>query len=395
MMKNYLLIFCLLIISILKAEDVVSGKAVSPIPKEIIAGEKLVLEFNNIHADARLLVNSSYGKTMLIPQIVGNSVIFEVPGFISEKAGTIKWKLLGVSLMQSGKVMVLPELQPKLIENYFGPRSIQAGGKDYSMLVSIPTDRFDNPLSDDTGVEISEFFQGVLKTDSIEIKNMFAWKNITSKEKVGNIIVSGTSKGLQTKEMISQVYPSVATDFKLAIQREHSFADGNQVTRVKTSVIKDEFNNLVGDGTFVEFLIIDSENIIQKTYAATINGVATAQLLHPEKPITWKISANITGMAKSNEVVVDYEPVIEDFNVELDLENNFIKVGPLTSFLGQYIPDGTEVVLKILDSNNEIHSRHRETSKAGFAIFKPGRGINYADSFTFKIETLGVTKSIQ
>ena len=394
-MRKYIIIFCLLVIGLLKAEVISLDKPESVIPEEITAGEELVLEFANIDADSRLLINSPYGKTILTPKVSNNSSVFRIPEFISKKAGLLEWKLINGEKAQSGIISIYAAETPKTIENYFGPRSIQAGDRDYSMLVSIPTDKFDNPLNDVTKVEISEFFQGDLKKDSLAMQNMFAWKNIFSKRKAGNITVASSSEGLQSKEMISQVYPSLATDFNLDIQRGHQYADGNQVTEVKTSVIKDEFENIISDGTSVEFIIRDSEGAIQKTYATTIDGVATAQLLHPERPENWKISANITGMAKSDEVEVSYEPVIRDFKVQMDLENKLIKVGPLTSFLGQLIPDGAEVILRVIDGNNKIDHQFSEPSKAGYAIFKLREDINYTDSFTFKIETLGVTKSIQ
>ncbi|WP_156888601.1 hypothetical protein [Christiangramia echinicola] len=394
-MKKYIIISCLLVIGMLKAGGIFLEQPAISIPEEITAGEELVLEFINIDSKSRLLIDSSYGKTILSPETNTNSSVYHIPEFISNKAGIMKWKLINGTKFKSGTIRIIAAVAPEIIENYFGPRSIQAGDRDYSMLVSIPTDKFDNPLNDGTEVKISEFFQGTLKNDSVEMKNMFTWKNIFSKKKSGNIIVASAAKGLQSKEMISQVYPSLATDFKLKIQREHSYADGNQVTKVKTSTIRDEFENIISDGTSVEFLIRDSKNAIQKTYATTIDGVATAQLLHPETPEDWRISANITGMAKSDVVEVNYEPVIGDYEVQLNLQNKLITVGPLTSFLGQLIPDGAEVHLKVLDKNKEIHHEFSEPTKAGFAIFNLRTDINYTDSFTFKIETLGVTKSVQ
>lgn len=393
-MKRYIIISCFLVISLVKAEVVSYVQAARELPEEIIAGQKLVLEFNELGQDTRLIVHASFGKTILKPTIKNSSSSFEIPEFIAEKAGIIQWKLWRDTVIQSGKIRIIPSVEPEVIENYFGPRSIQAGGKDFSMLVSIPTDRFDNPLPDGSRLEISEFFQGNLKRDSLEVGDMFTWKNIYSKKEAGNIIIASTSGGLQSKEMISKVYPSLATGFDLEVQREHPFADGNQVTQIKTSVIKDEFENIVSDGTYVEFLIRDSENTIQKTYATTIDGVATAQLLHPETPDNWMIFANITGMAKSKELAINFKPVIEDFNVKVDLENRMIRVGPLTSFLGQYIPDGAEVVLKVSDEKSQLIHQLSQPSNAGFAIFKLREDINYTDSFTFKIETLGVTKSV-
>ena len=394
-MKRFIILIFFLVLGLLKAQSIALGKAAFSNPEQITAGEDLVLVFNNVNGESRMLINSSYGKTILSPKLENELALFQIPDFISKKAGTLEWRLVRTTKSLKGKIRIVPLDKPEVIENYFGPRSIQAGDRDYSMLVSIPTDKFDNPLIDGTKAEISEFFHGVVKKDSMPMKNMFAWKNIYSKRKAGNITVASSSKGLQGKEMISKVYPSLPTGFSLEIYREHQYADGNQITEVKTTVIRDEYENIISDGTSIEFLIKDSKNAIQKTYATTIDGVATAQLLHPESADVWNISANVTGMAISDEIVVIYEPVIKDFNVKLDLKNKIIMVGPLTSFLGQLIPDGVEVSLSVLDEKGEIHHNFSEPSKDGFAFFKLHNDINYIDTYTFKIETLGVIKSIQ
>lgn len=394
-MKKILIISCFLVMSILNAEESLNIDISSGLTERSVAGEKISLRFDGVDHSSRLVIYGSFGKTIVRPEVENEILVFNIPQFISNKAGSLNWNLVNTTKPQTGLIEIASLEKPRLIENYFGPRSIQAGEVDYSMLVSIPTDKFDNPVNDGALVEISEYFHGDLQRDSVEIKNMFAWKNIYTRKKTGNIILSNSCRSVRSKEMVSQVYPSIPTNFRLSMEREHSFADGNQVTKLKTSIIRDEFENIVSDGTSVEFLIKNPDDSTQKTYATTIDGVATAQLLHPEDPQNWNITANITGMATSDEITISFQPVLKDFEVRTDWDKKKIRVGPLTSFLGQFIPDGTQVVLKILDENNQLQNEFMMPSREGYATFQLGEDVDYPDSFTFKIETLGQTKILQ
>ncbi|TRZ44537.1 hypothetical protein D3A96_07945 [Robertkochia marina] len=360
--------------------------------EEINAGDDLKLVFENIEADSRLMVSSAYAKTILSPVLEGGKYVFEFPHFISHKAGMLSWRLFNSSADQFGEVYISPGEKPEYIENYLGPRSIQAGGTDYSMLVSIPTDSFDNPLMDGVKVEISEFFNDVLKKEELVMNHMLVWKRVISKRQTGSIFIASSVDSVHSKEMISEVYPSLPTDFNIEIQRVHTYADGNQVTEIKTSTIRDAFENIVSDGTSVEFLIADSDNNLRKTYGNTIDGVARAQLLHPEKPDSWVISARIPGMALSNKVEITYDPVIKDFEVRADPDHKKIRVGPLTSFLGQFVPDGTEVLLEVGDNDGSLYYKYRLPSKAGMVTFKIPEDLSLSDSYIFTIKSLGVTK---
>mgnify|MGYP001389966516 CR=1 FL=1 len=51
-MRKYIIIICLLVIGLLKAEVISIDRPESVIPEEITAGEELVLEFANIDADS-------------------------------------------------------------------------------------------------------------------------------------------------------------------------------------------------------------------------------------------------------------------------------------------------------------------------------------------------------
>ncbi|WP_051907711.1 hypothetical protein [Flavimarina sp. Hel_I_48] len=363
------------------------------IPERSVAGDKIVFNFLNTNASSRLLLKNAYAQTIIAP-LENNVKIFEVPEFIEKKTGLLEWKLITANKNRSGQIQIMAQNEPATIENYLGPTSIQAGEGDYSMLVTIPTDKLDNPLEDSTKVEISEYFQGQLEKDSIPMQNMFAWRNIYTRKKAANITISASSKALQAKEMISQVYPSTATQFSITTKREHNYADGNQVVDIKTSPIQDAYGNVVSDGTSVEFVMEDDNGMKLKSSATTISGVATAKMLHPEQPQTWQISANVTGMAKSPSISIAFESVVKDFDIVPDKGENRIIAGPLESFLGQFVPDGASVRLRVLDSDLKVIESFMEPSAGGFAVFKLPKDKNYWKSYTFSIEAMGLTKAI-
>lgn len=362
-------------------------------PVEWRAGEELILKFPDVSGEVFIFLDNSYGKTILIPRTSDGILQFKIPDAFIEKSGLLKWILKADDqVVDKGKVTILPLITPDLIENYLGPRSIRAGGHDYSVLVSIPTDRFDNPLSDGNLVEVSQYFQSKINTYQIPIRHGIAWKRFYSKEKVGKIIISTSCKSVASREMITEVYPSFPSPFTIRVEREHDYADGNQVTQIITSPILDEFGNLVSDGTAVEFWIRGKDNVLLKTIGTTINGLAMAGVRHPEIPQEWRVRAGIAGLAQSNELILNYKPVIQDLNVNFDEQNRLVKVGPLKSFLGQLVPDGTRVQLSAFQEGYSNTLKLETTTVDGKATFRLPVNINWKESYTFKIKALGLTK---
>lgn len=374
-------------ISFLKS-DIKTASFPENIPTEVIAGEQLRLEFANCKPDDLLILQNSYGTTLLKPNEINNSFVFDIPQMMTVKRGIMKWKYLKGNSERNGEINVLAQGKPELIETYFGPRSIQAGERDYSMLVAIPTDKFDNPLEETTPVKISEFFKGDLQNGQLGTKNLIAWKNVFSKNASGKITVTAASKGIQTQEMISEVYPSHAQDFEIELLRDHDFADGNSVAGLRTSVLKDEFGNIVSDGTLVEFFITDTENNLLKTTASSINGVATAQFLHPEIPGDYQFQAVIKGIAESTIIRRSFQASVTDFEISWDAEKSRLVVGPVYGFMGQLIPDGLRAEMK---SSSEVLKT--EQSQDGRIIFNLNE--KEIQKKNFEIRLMGITKTIK
>ena len=359
---------------------------------EFEAGSEIVLKFSSSEAIKPFLYcSNSYGSTLVTPFFESNTLNYSIPVSISNKIGVVNWKLFHDKISHSGKFIINPKQEVAKMETYIGPPSIEAGGTDYTMLVVIPTDSLDNPLTENTLVNAKHQFLATEQNDQIFTKNLIAYRNLFSKKESGRMLVSSESSGTNSKEFTINVFPAIPTDFTISAKRPHEYADGNQITTFSTSVIKDKQNNLVSDGTYVTLFITNNNGNILKTSGTTIKGVATAKMIHPDFEDSWDVKAYIDGMAESNTITVNYKQVITDFNVTFSKNNRVITVGPLQSFMKQMIPDGLQVTLQIYKDNSLIKT-YTKTSFDGFVNFNLKSAIFKSDSYKLLVKTAGIEK---
>lgn len=362
--------------------------------RQFVAGQNVELAFSSTSKTAtpELFIIHSYGKTLLESENRNGSIVFKIPMIYTQKTGTISWFLINPEASElHGSFQIVRNNKTKTpIENYLGPRSILAGGAEFTMMVAVPTDSYDNPKPDETLVVIKHQFLDLVTTETKKTKNFIAWKNIYSSIKSGQILSSTASEKTVTKEIETEVYPNIATDFSIFYSRNHDYADGNQITTITTSVIKDRFGNIVSDGTTVLFNISTKNKTLLKTIGTTINGIAAGQILHPDHADIYSITGYVIGIAKSNAIVLDYKQIISSFNYSFSKSNRQITVGPLYSFMGQLVPDGIKVTVKIFHENRLVNTLLEETSK-GIARFTITQDFYKEKQYNFEISTLGVT----
>jgi hypothetical protein len=161
---------------------------------------------------------------------------------------------------------------------------------------------------------------------------------------------------------------------------------------LKTSQINDEYGNVVEDGTFVEFFITNKNGSILKASGTTIEGMATAKIIHPDRAEQWKVKAYVTGMAESEVINFNFEQLFDDFEVSFSENNRTITVGPLKSFMQQLIPDGFNVELSVYKNQEYIKTLSKQ-SVSGKVIFKLNPDVFPEDNYTLKINTGGIERS--
>jgi len=356
-------------------------------------GKPIVLKFKASDDQKPLLYcSNSYGSTLVSAIAEDGTLQYIIPENITKKIGVVNWILLDKNKSASGQFNINPKAEVATMETYIGPPSIEAGAKDYTMLVVIPTDSLDNPVPTNTKVDAKFQFLASEEKEVIFTKNLISYKNIYSKKESGRMLVSSESLGVNSKEFTINVWAAIPTDFKIMAQRPHNYADGNQVTTFNTTVIKDKQDNVVSDGTFVTFFITNKNGNILKTTGTTIKGVAHAKIIHPDFKDNWSIKAYVDGMAESDTITLSYQSVIEDFDVAFADKNRKVLVGPLQSFMEQMIPDGLHVKLLIYKDNMLIDTIIK-TSFNGYVTFNLKPAVYQNDTYSFSVETAGINKT--
>lgn len=363
--------------------------------QRFIAGKPITLSFSSTSKTAKpkLFLIHTYGKTVLDSQNSNGQITFKIPAMYCLKTGVLSWYLIqNETKITNGSFTILPnDNTVTKIENYLGPPSLLTGTDHFTMMVAIPTDKFDNPKQDGTEVLIKDQFLNDITVTQKTTKSFIAWKNIYSRTKSGKMLVSTECNNTDSKEFETEIKPSIGKDFTIDFSRNHNFADGNQITSLTTSIIKDRYGNLVGDGTLVTFQVVTNENVLLKTYASTINGVAIGQLLHPDHQDTFRVKAYITGIAQSKTISIPFLPLIKNFKYTFTEKNRRITVGPVRSFMKQLVPDGVKVELKIFRNQELLETKIVETNK-GIATFILLAPFYPEKEYQFEITTLGITQ---
>ena len=343
----------------------------------------------------KLQIKNAYGNTLLASKKDSSKLLlFKLPKNFTRLAGPCRWKLLQEekTVLQGEFEIGVNATKATFIESYFGPRSITAGYNDFSMLTIAPTDVYDNPL--DNGTEVTVKYQFLENINELKItsQNFMAWYNVRSTTKSGRILVSSECNGTTSKELATIVYPSNATNFSISASSAHNFADGNQIVTFTSDIIRDEFGNMVSNGTLVTFIIKNEKDSYLYTIGTTLNGIVEARTLHPDQASQWEIQAFVTGAAESNTTAFSFKSAIKDYPVYFSKGNRNIAIGPFESFMKQLIPDGLLLQLDIYDANGEFIESKKTTTKNGACTIFLGEHFLPEGEYTLKIEAAGITK---
>lgn len=361
---------------------------------EYEAGSRIILKFSStLKTSPYLYISNSYGATLLAPGWDSSVIYYTIPTTFCSKTGIVNWKLLEENTSLSGSFTITPKKAVESMETYIGPPSINAGDNDYTMLVVIPTDNLDNPIASNTTVKAKHQFLATEKKEEILTNNLIAFQNIYAPKKSGRMLVSSECTGKNSNEYTINVMAAIPTNFSITAERPHQYADGNQITTFTTSIIKDQYENVVTDGTFVSFFITTAKETILKTSGTTVNGIATAKMIHPDHEDQWSVKAYVTGMAESDAIAVQYTQVIKDFEIVFSENKRILTVGPLQSFMKQIIPDGLQVTLSIFSNEKYLESIIK-TSRNGYVSFHLKPDAFPKGTYTLKIKAAGIEKTI-
>ncbi|MGG8497476.1 hypothetical protein ACQY1Q_13770 [Tenacibaculum sp. TC6] len=252
-----------------------------------------------------LFITNDYGNTIIEPTLQGNKLTFAIPSFFTKISGEFLFSLTtNGQIIDKGTVTIKPIPYAQLLETYCGPSYLVASDKDYSMLVVIPNDLYDNPNA--SGYFTSEMYNEKKIDKYVDNHELLGYSNINSKEKKGKIFVKAYTDSIKSKTLELSILANNPVNFTITYHRNTSFADGKELTTLKTSVIKDIYGNSIENGTLVSFYMTTNDSIYMKAYGSTINGIATAKFVHPTEEKKYTVKAYVENFSSSNSLIINY-----------------------------------------------------------------------------------------
>ncbi|TDQ31082.1 hypothetical protein CLV82_1783 [Zeaxanthinibacter enoshimensis] len=304
-----------------------------------------------------LMVDGSLGISVLNSRLIGDQYFFLWSDHLSEKSGSFQWKLLaGGDVVLSGKVEITPATpNTGILETYLGPKRIFSGEEYKSMLVSIPTDKFDNPIAPGQSTEVHmRSTDGISTIPSVQ-EDLIVWTPIPGSNQAQQLKLAAVLPGSRSREQTLEVSPSVPMPFPVLSDTSRGFADGKELLQIRTGMVRDRYGNILADGTLVRFQVENSSGFKLFTEGKLINGMASAAMLHPTSPGSWKIEAVVGGVLSSEPLMVSFEMAVTGYNLRQDQDiPGKLYVEQVSGVMGQMIQDGFPVSISLKDPEFQL-----------------------------------------
>jgi hypothetical protein len=341
---------------------VTGGTFIIQVPDSITIGSPLLVEVIAGQAPdgaSLTLVWFGSGGTRLYRNTFRNKqAIFNLKETETESAGLVTLVAQAGPVRAEKKIRLLPGTPVDPLIPLVGARSVIADTNHWSMVVTVPLDRFGNPVEDGTPVLMKALRpDGRIEEKQTSVTNLLAWWRIYSGTKSGRTIVSVTSGGAYGSEGLLLEVAGPPVSFQLSASPLNLAADGRQLTTLRTAILRDKFGNVVEEGTLVNFRVILPTGEITAIPAYTIKGIAEAPLQAPLVPGQVQIIAVALGV-ESEPLNITFEPGPAVGNIPVNVvkeptgKSIIIQAGPLTGRQAQLVPDGTPVQFIIKGAGN-------------------------------------------
>lgn len=322
------------------------------IPSKIDAGEAISIKGNIENNDSSTdeitlhVKHALYSKSYSTKNTNGYFEI-EIPAIDNQIAGVVNTSLVyQEEIIGAEKYFIKPLYAINKMQSFNGPKDLYAGDDDASMNVSIPHDKYDNPLLPPANVNFSKSFEGQIQSEEQKtIEHLVAYQITNSKLTKGKYLIGSKSSDGFSQEQELIIGAAMPEQFNIELISFHPFADARQFIAFKTTVLKDQFDNIIADGTLINFVVEENESVVGVYQAFTIGGVAIVYIENPSKEISWTIYASLHDQIKSNRVLLSFSKNVNDFDLTWDAQKQTLSIGPVIGILGQLVPDGTEVFI--------------------------------------------------
>lgn len=331
-------------------------------PQNAIAGQPIEINVHQAIEPITLIITSALGSQIIEPLLNEHQELsYRLPSHIIQKSGVIDWTIIDAFSTTTGKINIKPMSSTNDIEVYIGPTTMTAGTSESAMTSVILTDKYDNVLPNGSNATITSTHHSTILSQPTTTHDGIAFIYHNAPKKAGNAFTSVKSGGTVSEEYTYQINASTAQSIGISADQQHTYADGSTTLIISTNLIKDQYGNVIENGTLINFIAEDRQGRISSAQGYTVGGIATGVFVHPESETTWSIYASVSGKS-SNRLLLEYDTAVKNLPLDLSQDGQLI-VGPLTSYIDQLIPDGMPIHIDIYRDQEHIYSRTSYTKK--------------------------------
>lgn len=324
---------------------------------QVVAGDEFTVVVRAPVEDGTIAQLGKFGalsSTLASEPLVDGRAAFTVSALETRHRGVISIvaRVRGSS-SKPVDVMVLAQPAVAPVVPLVGPRTIVADGVDITMVTISPADQYANALPDGTEVATTLIeTDGTVRARSDQVDGGVAAIIVTGTTETGRVTVSSTVGQADGPSNVFDQVAGAPADFAVEIDERNAVADGFNLREVKTTQLRDRFGNVLPDGIGVVFAV-DTDNGSTLVNATVQGGIARSRIQAPTSAGTITVRALISG-ATSESTSLAFDAAVDSVPVAVSSAGEWrtLRVGPVLSTLGGYVPDGT--LVSIFGSRDEL-----------------------------------------
>jgi hypothetical protein len=312
-----------------------------------------------------------------------------VPGELTENAGRLTARLTIGDARGRVDVDVLPGLASDGVVPLAGPRSMIADAEHWTMVTAIPVDRYGNVVADGTPVRLHiRRPDGSIDLVEGSVADLLAGIRVWSTTTAGRSSVRVAVDGSTGPEVDVSEVPGSPVSVELDAPQRELRADGRTLTTIVTSELFDRHGNRLLDGTAASLKVTGPDGAATLR-SVTIGGRAEFTFEAPTRPGSIELRAEVDGVAGAP-LVVDVLADVDDLPVSVERVDRDgrslvdVVVGPVSTRLGGFVPDSTQVVA---DIGGDLEVSEIRSGSATLLLDVPA-------GHTFEVAVLGVTREV-
>ncbi len=323
------------------------------------------------YVDQRLhaLITYSFGEYMIPLSVESDQLVIALPEVLAQLRGEYRINIYSNGVKKASTQFGIDPLEPyEHVSSYSGPATIESSGIDWHLITAIPKDKYNNPVADGTEVEFNlRYPDGRERRQIEEIEGMLTGIRIDPIRQAGKIYTGITSGNAHATEKEVRVTPTWPRDFTLEVLEYIPYAEQRQIVRIRSSVVKDRYDNTVADGTAMVFVVDDGRGGITRYNSFTVSGRGEVVLENPHVESRWTIYAYIDQSARTPEISLFFEGAVMDIPVAYEPDSQQIKFGPVIGALDQFVPNGVMMTYQV--SGEGINTAYEVELYEGYYIW--------------------------